>query len=110
MNFVNLTPHELNVHIGSRVESHAPSGEVARVEVFETPAGEVGGIPVVLVEYGEVEGLPSPKEGVAYIVSGMVESAVRLATPERRDVYSPGALVRNEAGQPQGCKGLKQSK
>lgn len=53
-------------------------------------------------KYGEVTNLPEPKEGVIYIVSTLV----RLASPERKDLYSPAKPVRNEAGQVIGCMGL----
>lgn len=46
-------------------------------------------------------GLPEPEAGTVLIASAMVADAVR-----RPDVMSPGELVRNEAGQPIGCKGL----
>jgi hypothetical protein len=40
---------------------------------------------------------------VLLIVSGMVREAL---AGSRSDVASPGALVRNAAGQPVGCNGL----
>lgn len=101
----NLTPHTLNIHHPTGVETVPASGEVARVSVEYREAGVVAwGIPVYKAEYGEVTGLPEPEAGTIYVVSGMVQSQV----PHRADVYSPGDLVRDAEGRPVGCKGLKQ--
>ena len=97
---VNLTPHAVNIVGGATYE---PSGAVARVEETLTPVGQVEGIPLYEVSYGKVEGLPqdtSPE--VLYIVSAMV----RAACPGRTNLASPGAPVRNSAGQVVGCRGL----
>lgn len=104
MELINLTPHALNIHAGGKVVTLPPSGEIARVSVEYVETGTVAGIPVFSAKYGEVIGLPLPREGFAFVTSGMVQSVV----PNRRDVFSPGELVRNEEGQPIGCKGLKQ--
>ena len=50
---------------------------------------------------GAVSGLPPPDDGVVYIVSAMVAESVR-----RRDVCSPGELIRDGAGVVTGAKGL----
>lgn len=103
-NFINLTPHTLNVHANGDVVSIAPSGEIARVSSVSVEAGSIDGIPTVRTELGEVTGLPKPQEGVFLIVSGMVASAA-----PRSDVLSPGDLVRDENGRPIGCRGLRRS-
>ena len=41
-------------------------------------------------------------DGVILIVSTLVKNA----SPDRKDLVSPGELIRNEAGQPVGCKGF----
>ena len=105
--FINLTPHKLNVHTPTGVVDIEPSGDVARCRVTSTPDGEVGGIPVSLFSFGEVSGLPEPTTGVFFIVSGMVASHPTVAG--RRDVFAPGALVRDQEGRPIGCKGLKRA-
>ncbi len=105
MNFLNLTPHVLNVHCGEgNVRVIAPSGAVARVSVTDTPRDAVGGIPTVASAVGDVTGLPAPVTGVVLIVSGMV-----AAHAPREDVVSPGALVRDADGRPCGCLGLRRS-
>lgn len=104
MKLINLTPHTLNLFNsnGEQVAVLEASGATARVPVTNQLAGEVSGVPVYRQETGEVTGLPDPVEGVGYVVS----LVVRLAVPHRTDVYSPGELVRNDQGQPVGCKGL----
>jgi hypothetical protein len=104
MTFVNLTPHELNIHTKTEVVTLPPSGNVARISTIEIPGPEVGGIPTVATLFGDITGLPAPQEGVVLIVSGMVASAA-----PREDVMSPGPLVRDEAGRPVGCRGLRRS-
>lgn len=60
-------------------------------------------IPEYRSSYGPVVGLPEPKDGVTYLVSGMV----RLASAGRPDVVSPGELLRGPDGQPVGCVGVE---
>jgi hypothetical protein len=55
--------------------------------------GRRGDGPVVSTKFGEVIGLPEPKPDTVYVVSALVASAVR-----RRDVLSPGSLVRDKEG------------
>ena len=84
--FVNLTPHTLSVHTDAE-----------------------GMIQIFAVEYGEVSGLPEPEteteteDPIVFVTSGMVNASV----PQRRDVTSPGELVRDADGKPIGCKGLR---
>ena len=93
--FVNLTPHEVNVG-----ELDLPtSGLVARVDVAHREVGHHAGVPLLVGSYGEVSNLPEPEDGVLYIVS----AAVRTALPERNDLASPAHLVRDEEGRIIGC-------
>ena len=103
MNLVNLTPHAVTIvlPIGDTV-TLPPSGTVARCSTSSEVVGEVNGIPVSRVSYGEVVGLPEATEGTMFVVSALVRSAV----PHRKDVASPGDLVRDAAGAVVGCKGL----
>ena len=105
MNIVNLTPHTLNIVTPEEGTINVePSGLVARVSVTSVEGDPVDGIPVAMTSYGEVEGLPAPTEDTIFVVSGMVEAQI-----SRSDVYSPGPLLRDEAGKPVGCEGLKQT-
>jgi len=102
MNFVNLTPHTLNIiEEDGSVYTLPASGQVARVEVERTVDFVMDGIEVFSTVYGQVTGLPERQRDTAYIVSALVAQAAK-----RSDVYSPGELVRNEAGQVIGCRGL----
>lgn len=100
---VNLTPHDLNIinlkGIATTIEK---SGQIARVTETRTFREPLDGIGVSSTVFGEVEGLPEPVDGVFLIVSQLVRSAV----PHRKDVLSPGLLIRDEAGNPKGCEGL----
>ena len=104
MRLINLTPHEIKI-VGTSGEPLAvlpPSGSVARVAVTREIVGDVGGVPVFRTAYGAVTGLPDEQPGMALVVSAIVRQAV----PGRRDVFSPGELVRGVDGQPTGCRGL----
>lgn len=106
---VNLTPHTLNIlnaDASVRVDV-SPSGEVARVTTSRTQTGEVNGLPLFTTTFGEVSGLPDATEGVILVVSGLV--AAHPSVRNRTDVFSPGELVRDGAGQPVGCRGLSRS-
>mgnify|MGYP000126720839 FL=1 len=102
MNIVNLTPHTLNIHTDKNVLNIEPSGDIARVSASTEYEGEVAGIPVYRTVYGEVQGLPDAIEGTIFVVSGMTQ-----AQTNRADVYAPGELIRDNKGNPIGCKGLK---
>lgn len=101
---VNLTPHTMSIYneAGDLVTSVPPSGTVARVTTSRTLVGEIGGVPLYNTTYGTPTDLPDATDGVIYIVSGLFRAAV----PDRTDVWQPGELLRNEAGQPIGCIGL----
>lgn len=106
MKVVNLTPHTINVwNDTEKVMDLLPSGQIARVQTVPELVDTIDHIPTYIDSVGEVEGLPEPVIDTIYVVSAMV----RLSVPERTDVYSPGELKRNEAGQPVGCLGLKRN-
>ena len=103
---VNLTPHALNIAADNgEVVTIPPSGTVARVETDRHLVNwmPVNGhiIEVYEPNFGEIVGLPERQPYTAYVVSAQVAQRT-----ERSDVYSPGELVRNEAGQVIGCNGL----
>lgn len=101
MTIINLTPHDLNIHVDGVVTIPA-SGEVARVSTSVETVGDADGIPLFKTTFGEVEGLPAPREGVLLVVSAII----RAACPDRSDLWSPGKLVRDDAGRVVGCGGL----
>ncbi len=59
-------------------------------------------VPVHIVKYGGATGLPDEQEGVALIVSKMVADCC----PDRSDLFYPFDVVRDEFGQPIGCRSL----
>ena len=97
--FINLTPHEVN--IGDL--DFEPSGLVARVNVNHREVGQHAGVTLLVGTYGEVSALPEESEGLLYIVS----AAVRTALPERKDLASPAHLVRDDEGRIVGCLALE---
>jgi len=118
MNYVNLTPHNINVVLKSTpnvieeeelkpfiIRTIPKSGKVARVQVKTEQATEV--IPcdfeVVKNVYDEVEGLPRPKDfDVMYIVSILTQQALKAKDINRIDVITPDtgpdSVIRNKNG------------
>ena len=89
---VNLTPHAICLNDGRRFQPHADIG-VARV----TASFRHNGGHHYVQEFGEVENLPAPEQGVVFLVSGMVLSAL---AGTRSDVVAPATghpdCVRND--------------
>lgn len=104
MNFINLTPHDINVETESGIRVIPRSGIVARVKQEIVPCVEYDGIQISTAIYGEVENLPEEKDWHFYIVSKMVKDSLAVNNPSREDVVSPGELVRNEKGEVVACK------
>jgi len=107
MEIINLTPHTLNIFSpqGEELMKIKPSGDIARVDVTMEGSGTLpGNVPTFVATYGDIKALPAPEAGKAFIVSGIVEAAC-----DRPDVYAPGELLRDGAGHPKGCVGLKQT-
>lgn len=102
-NFINLTPHAINVvrEDGSILDIPV-SGSIARCSQTEEVLRIEEGVKITRQSFGTVEGLPDPTPGTTFVVSRLVASAL----PDRHDLVCPGPLVRNDEGQPIGCKGL----
>lgn len=112
MKLVNATPHAIVLLSKFGVEQDSkkqfvaeassirvmkeisPSGVLPCVAMTNTPVGEIDGVPVEAVVYGDIENLPSPKQGVFYIVSGLVAAAASRIG--RSDCLAPGAIVRDK--------------
>ena len=128
MRIVNLTPHAINLIVNSRKAVQCqntgeeifeeaetlttlPSEGVARVSTNRRaiwPAALTGsGIRVTAQTFGAVEGLPEPQEGVVYVVSAMVLTALNNSRP---DVFAPdtGPDAVRENGQIVAVRGLVQ--
>ena len=113
MELVNLTSHDIVLldQEDNVIATFAAADEqdVARVSVeAEDDAypveidGERTMVQFYHTEFGEVTGLPEEYCDVGLIVS----SVVKLALPERTDLYTPFPLVRNERGQVIGSRGF----
>ena len=94
----NLTPHTVIVD-GVRFE---PEGVIPRLTQINTQTGYFAGVPVMRAVFGDVVDLPKEQEDTLLIVSAMI----RQALPWRKDLASPGDLVRDENGVVIGCKNL----
>jgi hypothetical protein len=102
---INLTPHQVNIHgtvdgVAS-VAQVPPSGDVARVAATFAAGPIVDHVQTFRRTFGAVTGLPPARDGVTLVVSALVAAAC-----PRADVFSPGELIRDAAGQPIGCHGL----
>lgn len=101
--FVNLTPHDVNVvKADGQIVTFPRSGNVARCAQTRKDVDLIGGIIISVVKFGDVQDLPDPQFGVWFIVSALVRDAV----PHRKDLLSPGTLVRDDAGNITGCRGF----
>ncbi len=99
MKIINLTPHDIVVRTSEGDTIFPKSGEVARVSTSAKEEGWINGITVVSTSFGEIEGLPARADGMIYIVSAMVLSAL---AGKRSDVLAPdtgATAIRNEKGQ-----------
>ena len=69
--FVNLTPHPLNIQLD-----------------------EEGRLPILRPTFGAVEDLPEPTPGKILVVSGLTLNALK----GRSDAFSPGCPIRDDQG------------
>lgn len=107
--FINLTPHTLNmwdIDKATKVDI-APSGTIARVSETSELVGFLNGMPDYKISYGEIQNLPEAQNGIIYIVSGMIISALKDKGITRDDLRQPGDLLRDENNVPCGCVGTK---
>jgi hypothetical protein len=104
----NYTPHEVSIFssLGEKIET-LPTLGIARVLETTTTGIPVNGIPVVSKKYSEVTGLPEPEDGVIFVVSQMVLSAMK----DRRDIMCPDtgseSSVRDSEGKLLGVRRLQ---
>lgn len=94
----NLTPHSVII---DGIE-FKPEGIIPRVSQEVVQVGTCNGIPIVRVEFGDVVDIPEERPDTLLIVSAMVRSAL----PNRKDLASPGYLVRDANGVVIDCKNL----
>jgi hypothetical protein len=96
----NLTPHVITIIKASGEVIDIPSHGTIRLSEVTTAVTEYEGVQLVRKSYGSAE-LP-PQNGDIYIVSALV----RQAFPHRKDLVSPGDLIRDENGNVIGCRNL----
>lgn len=117
MNIINLTKHTVNIFDNDNNEIIAiqPSGLEARIKTefqncgnFSVGDGTIPvyktiviGTPYCTDDDGNECPLPKSKSNTVYVVSGAFRQHF-----DRHDLFQPGRLLRNEAGQPIGCIGL----
>ena len=109
--YINLTAHDVTVVLADGQTMVIPrSGQEARLTEETVVVGEHAGAPLYATVYGGIyvktadgglKDLPRRKKGVLLIVSMPVRQKSR-----RKDLVSPGALVRNEVGAIVGCQGF----
>lgn len=109
MHLTNLTPHTVQIlwaGDGFEIEPSSPPARCAvETEIVDTISVWDGFlVPVTRPRFGAVTGLPDPEDGVGYIVSRVVAEA----RPDRRDLYIPDQLVRDNQGRIVGCRALAQ--
>lgn len=101
MIIVNLTPHEI-FDVDTNIK-YPTSGTIARVTETITPSFTLrNGTVIYKRKFSDIEGLPEPKKGYMYIVSHIVKQAC----PTSEDLITPGQIVRDDKGNPIGCKGF----
>jgi hypothetical protein len=120
MKIINLTPHQINIYRADNellISLPKPNEEdVARVNSSMMaisyisqvngenidPLDGLGGIAEYIPQYGDPSPIPDEKRDTIYVVSMLYKSA----RPDRKDLRSPGTLIRDDAGRPIGCLGL----
>jgi len=113
INFVNLTPHEVNIYVnGDKNQIKIPpSGIIARVAVERKQVKSIRGIPVYYNKFGNIDGIPDPCNNVIYIVSTLVRQALTAQGFIRDDVVatdtSPESVIRDKEGRTKGIRALQ---
>lgn len=99
-NFINMTPHPINL-INDNVELNIePSGETIRLNEEWSVVGQFEGITDILnCVYSPSKDLPEKIDGTFYIVSAMVANAF----PERNDFLIVAKTLRDDNGRIRGC-------
>ena len=102
MEIRNFTPHVVNLLVNGELVEIPVYGPAPRVSSHELPIEGDFPFESVKVVYGDINGLPPEEEGVVLIVSKMCCDAA----PERRDLWYPTRLIRDEEGRIIGCGAL----
>lgn len=106
--FVNLTPHELNVQKedGSFLALPA-SGTVARVKAETVTMAHIGGVAITGQKFSDdIEGVPPRKDDNTYYVVSRLAAQALAEKDRAEDILIPGPAIRDEQGKVVGCEGL----
>lgn len=104
MKIVNCTPHVVSLVLENGTTTLPTSGILPRCKVERRIIGSINNIPVTKSVFGQVENLPDREDGVIYICSMLVCQA----ESNRKDLYFPDDIVRDEKGNIIGCRALSQ--
>jgi hypothetical protein len=114
---INGCPHDINVvRLDGSIETVYKTDLLVRVAVRTELLYVLKGIEYYGVEYGPVEiflngqrieSLPTEIMGKEIVVSGAALEALKREGNKDCRWLAPGELVRNEQGQPIGCRGFK---
>ena len=111
MQFINITPHSIDLIVSNTKISIPPTGIIARCSVeseqLPTISASFDGmnfeIPLSQTKLGEIVGLPPQLENTYYITSIVV--AQKASQLGRQDVLVPD-VIRDTKGNIIGCKGF----
>ena len=108
---INTTPHSVNIVDADNniIRTIVASGNTVRLSQRTEVIGELDGLRLTKTVYGDpvyvsgdIQGpMPAEQDGVYYLVSAMVKSAM-----DRKDLLVPAEQVRDEAGRIVGCRSL----
>lgn len=103
--FVNMTPHPINLHTGEGMIEIPPSGTVPRVEQNQNHVATTrDGVRLLKVEYGKVETFPYDADHY-YIVSALYATAYRAEYGDGLPMLVvPADPVRDGSGRIVGCR------
>jgi len=103
--YENCTDHKIDIFdlSGKKlIKTIIPGGVVTRATFEHKQVSKDQGIPLIVDFITSVEDLPEQKDGVVLVVSHII----REFLPERKDLASPGEIVRSKSGKRIGCRGL----
>ncbi len=111
MKLINFTPHVINiVRKDGTTLTVPPSGQTIRVMTWKDSVGVLDGIECFTTPVPSTlnsDDLPKMEPGERGIVSMAALEAIKRDLPELAHCFfSPGELIRDDKGQPIGCKGL----
>jgi hypothetical protein len=106
MNIINKTPHPIHIVDCEGKEiltlPLCPTEKLIRLGMKVVADKMIEEVPTSRTEYGEPVGLPEFREGIFYVVSALVKSAL----PDRKDLLVPAEVVRDQSGNIIGCRSL----